>query len=61
MTFFIQLKQTLPAKLHQLSATESTRTKVYINTTLTKQKKSMHRISDGLYAIGKMSASANSK
>ena len=39
MTFFIQLKQTLPAKLHQLSATESTRTKVYINTTLTSKRK----------------------
>uniref|UniRef100_A0A1X7U9E0 Uncharacterized protein n=1 Tax=Amphimedon queenslandica TaxID=400682 RepID=A0A1X7U9E0_AMPQE len=50
MTFFIQ---SLPDKLHQLSATELTRTKVYINTTLTKQKKSMHKISDGCMLLEK--------
>ena len=31
MTFFIQLKQTLPGKLQELRTTESTETKTYIN------------------------------
>ena len=55
MTFFIQLKQTLPGKLQELSTMESTETKTYINSTINKQKKNMHKISDGFYVIGKMS------
>ena len=55
MTFFIQLKQTLPGTLQELRTTESTETKTYINSTINKQKRNMHKISDGLYVIGKMS------
>ena len=55
MTSFIQLKQTLPGKLQELRTTESTETKTYINSTINKQKRNMHKISDGLYVIGKMS------
>ena len=55
MSFQIQLRQTLPDKLKQLSKNESVEVQAYINKILSNNSSSMHQIETNCYAIGTLS------
>uniref|UniRef100_A0A1X7UEC1 Uncharacterized protein n=1 Tax=Amphimedon queenslandica TaxID=400682 RepID=A0A1X7UEC1_AMPQE len=55
MSFNIQLTQSLPVKLHQLSQFESSETKAYIENLLSTKSNTMHIVEDDCYIIGKTS------
>ena len=56
MSFNIQLKQTLPDKLKQLSLLESSETQAYLDKFLNSHHRSnMHQLSESCYGLGKMS------
>ena len=55
MAFHIQMSQTIPDKLRELSITESAEAQAYINKILNKNSTSMTKIDNNCYAIGKVS------
>lgn len=55
MGFQIQLAQTLPDKLLELSKTESLETRTYIESIVNKKRSNMTQIAANCYAIGKTS------
>ena len=56
MSFQIQLLQTLPVKLRELSETESPATQAYLERVLTKKRANMHKIDDECYTVGKVAS-----
>ena len=55
MAFQIQMSQSLPDKLHELSKTESAEVQAYVNKTLSKNCTRMHKIDNNCYAMGRLS------
>ena len=55
MAFQIQMSQTIPDKLRELSIKESAEAQVYINKILSKNSTSMKKIDNNCYAMGKFS------